>query len=156
MSDTDPKFSKRAWMSLKHSPLADVIKFLVVIGLIIWLMGYGTGSLTYNWQWYRIPQYIFSFENGRFITGPLLDGLVVTFQITGVSLILAFLLGLVTAFFRLSNSFLARALARDNIIAVRSVAQPGSALAWGARGHRFKSGRSDQLVVLQIAPTAQG
>jgi len=90
MSDTDLKFSKRAWMSLKHSPLADVIKFLVVIGLIIWLMGYGTGSLTYNWQWYRIPQYIFSFENGRFIAGPLIDGLVVTFQITGVSLIIAF------------------------------------------------------------------
>ncbi len=26
----------------------------------------------------------------------------------------------------------------------RGVAQPGSALAWGARGRRFKSGRPDQ------------
>ena len=120
MSDTDLKFSKRAWMSLKHSPLADVIKFLVVIGLIIWLMGYGTGSLAYNWQWYRIPQYIFTFENGRFIAGPLIDGLVVTFQITGVSLIIAFLLGLVTALFRLSNSFLARALARGYLELIRN------------------------------------
>ena len=28
---------------------------------------------------------------------------------------------------------------------VRSVAQPGSVLAWGARGREFKSHRSDQL-----------
>ena len=27
----------------------------------------------------------------------------------------------------------------------RGVAQPGSALAWGARGREFKSRRSDQL-----------
>ena len=27
----------------------------------------------------------------------------------------------------------------------RDVAQPGSALAWGARGRRFKSSRPDQL-----------
>jgi hypothetical protein len=27
----------------------------------------------------------------------------------------------------------------------RGVAQPGSALAWGARGRRFKSSRPDQI-----------
>jgi hypothetical protein len=27
----------------------------------------------------------------------------------------------------------------------RDVAQPGSALAWGARGRQFKSGRPDQF-----------
>ncbi len=30
------------------------------------------------------------------------------------------------------------------------MAQPGSALAWGARGRRFKSSRSDQAFVLAI------
>ena len=34
----------------------------------------------------------------------------------------------------------------------RDVAQPGSALAWGASGRRFKSGRPDQF----IAATDQG
>ena len=120
MSGFNLKISKKAWNTLKHSPLADVIKFCVVIGLIIWLMGYGTGNLTYNWQWYRIPQYILHFENGRFTAGPLLNGLGVTFQITGVSLIIAFFVALVTALFRLSNSFLARALARGYLEFIRN------------------------------------
>jgi hypothetical protein len=32
----------------------------------------------------------------------------------------------------------------DATRSARGVAQPGSALAWGASGHRFKSGRPDQ------------
>ena len=35
-------------------------------------------------------------------------------------------------------------LARNNS---RGVAQPGSALAWGARGREFESRRSDHLLV---------
>jgi polar amino acid transport system permease protein len=120
MSEFNLKISKSDWNTLKHSPLVDVIKFCVVIGLIIWLMGYGTGNLTYNWQWYRIPQYIFHFENGSFTAGPLLNGLGVTFQITGVSLIIAFLVALVTALLRLSNSFLGRALARGYLEFIRN------------------------------------
>ena len=111
---------KRAWLFLIRSPLSDVIKFLLVIGLITWVMAGGTESLTYNWQWYRIPQYIFSFENNKFTAGPLLNGLVVTFHITGYSLIIAFVLGLVTALFRLSNSFLARILARGYLELIRN------------------------------------
>jgi len=120
MSASNRKIVKSAWIMLKQSPLADIIKFCFVIGLIIWLMGYGTGNLTYNWQWYRIPQYIFYFENDRFTAGPLLNGLGVTFQITGVSLIIAFFVALVTALFRLSNSFLARALARGYLEFIRN------------------------------------
>jgi polar amino acid transport system permease protein len=120
MSASNRKIVKNAWIMLRQSPLADIIKFCVVIGLIIWLMGYGTGNLTYNWQWYRIPQYIFYFENDRFTAGPLLNGLGVTFQITGVSLIIAFFVALVTALFRLSNSFLARGLARGYLEFIRN------------------------------------
>lgn len=105
---------------LRCSPLSDVIKFLVVIGIITWVIAGGTESLTYNWQWYRIPQYIFSFENNKFTAGPLLNGLVVTFHITGLSLIIAFVLGLVTALLRLSNSFLARILARGYLELIRN------------------------------------
>ena len=34
----------------------------------------------------------------------------------------------------------------NQMIVCRSVAQPGSALVWGTRGRRFKSGRSDQVL----------
>ena len=110
----------RARSLLRPSFLSDVIKFLLVIGLITWVIAGGTESLTYNWQWYRIPQYIFSFENNKFTSGPLLNGLVVTFHITGLSLIIAFVLGLVTALLRLSNSFLASILARGYLELIRN------------------------------------
>jgi hypothetical protein len=34
------------------------------------------------------------------------------------------------------------------LVEARGVAQPGSALAWGASGRRFKSARPDQLKFL--------
>jgi polar amino acid transport system permease protein len=120
MTTPDPKFREKAWSFLKGSPFVDVIKFLLVIAALTWLMARGTERLGYNWQWYRVPQYILSFENGDFFSGPLLHGLMVTLRITAMSLVLAFVLGLVTALFRLSNAFLARALARAYLESIRN------------------------------------
>lgn len=98
----------------------DVLKFLLVAGLITWLLIRGAAELGYYWHWYRIPQYIFSIENGQFSAGPLLLGLKVTFNITGISLVLSLVFGLTTALFRLSNSFLARVLARAYLEIIRN------------------------------------
>ncbi|MBN2125268.1 MAG: amino acid ABC transporter permease [Deltaproteobacteria bacterium] len=100
--------------------LMDIVKFLILIGAITWLMARGTNRLGYNWQWYRIPQYIFSFENGQFLPGPLLEGLMVTLRITGWSLALAFALGLGAALLRLSGSFVATAAARAYMECIRN------------------------------------
>ena len=120
MTDTDLQYGKRAWFYMRDTRLVDFIKVLFVIAAITWVIAGGTKRLTYNWQWYRVPQYIFSFENNTFIAGPLLKGLMVTFKITGVSLILAFVFGLATALFRLSDSFLARNLARGYVELIRN------------------------------------
>jgi polar amino acid transport system permease protein len=101
-------------------PLADVIKFLVVIGALVWLIARGSQGLGYNWQWYQIPRYFFVVQDGRFITGPLLRGIFVTLHVTAVSLVLAFAFGLITAFFRLSDSMVARFLARAYLEIVRN------------------------------------
>lgn len=106
--------------SFKRTPLLDVVKFLFVVGLLTWLMASGAERLGYYWQWYRIPRYLFSFEDQIFLAGPLLKGLMVTFRISGVSLVLAFVFGLVTALFRLSDSFLARFLARGYLEIIRN------------------------------------
>lgn len=90
------------------------------MGAVIWLLILGTERLGYHWQWYRVPQYIFSFEEGKFTSGPLIDGLAVTFQITGISLLLAFVFGLITALFRLSDSFLAKLLSRIYLELIRN------------------------------------
>jgi polar amino acid transport system permease protein len=105
---------------IRFSPFVDVAKFLVVVGILVWMIARGTERLGYNWQWYRVPRYMFTVEDGRFVAGPLLEGLMVTFRITVVSLFLAVMFGLVTALFRLSNSFTARALARGYLELIRN------------------------------------
>ena len=74
----------------------------------------------YNWQWYQIPKYIFTYDETGIYAGPLWDGLMVTFRISGISLLLAFVIGLATALFRLSNSFVARIIARVYLEAIRN------------------------------------
>ena len=98
----------------------DLTKFVLVIAAIIWVLVLGTEKMGYNWQWYRVPQYILSIDNGTMVAGPLLKGLLITLQITGMSLVLALIFGLVTAVFRLSHSPLARGLARAYLELIRN------------------------------------
>lgn len=98
----------------------DGIKFLATAGLIVWCMFISTGRLDYNWQWYRVPKYLFALIDGSFIAGPLLKGILVTLKITSMSLVISSIFGLVTALFRLSNSFAARALSRIYMELVRN------------------------------------
>ena len=97
-----------------------MVKFLFVVLAVIWVMVLGTERLGYNWQWYRVPRYIFSFRDGGFTAGPLLQGLMVTLRITGLSLVLSFVFGLATALLRLSDSVAARVLARGYVELTRN------------------------------------
>ncbi|GBC61212.1 amino acid ABC transporter permease [Desulfonema ishimotonii] len=98
----------------------DIAKFVLVIGGIIWFMVRSAGNIGYNWQWYRVPPCIFRYDDGKFFSGPLLDGLWVTLQITGISLVMAFAFGLITAFLRLSHAFTGRMLARLYLEVIRN------------------------------------
>jgi len=100
--------------------LVDLGKYFVFMSLLIFLIVKGTATLGYRWQWYRVPRYLFSFTDTGFIAGPLLKGLVVTLHITGVSLVLAFSIGLVAVLLRLSSSFSARAIARAYLELIRN------------------------------------
>jgi len=106
--------------SRKYSSLIDIAKFGLLIGGIAWLLLRGSGRVGYNWQWYRVPRYLFTFEDGVFVSGPLLDGLWVTLEITGYSLVLASVIGLLTALFRLSGSRVARLIARVYLEVIRN------------------------------------
>lgn len=100
--------------------LFDSLLFCLIILGFCYLLYKGTESLGYNWQWFRVPEFIFSINEGKFICGPLLEGLAVTLKITGLSFILTFIIGLGTAIMRLSNSFTARGLARIYLEIVRN------------------------------------
>ncbi len=96
----------------KRHHLVDILAFLaLMIGGVLILVK-GAEDQGYYWQWFRVPKYIYQFDDGRFIAGPILEGLKITLNITWISLILTYVIGLVTALMRLSNSLLARAIAR--------------------------------------------
>jgi polar amino acid transport system permease protein len=100
--------------------LFDVLKFLLLLAVLSFLLYRGTQTLGYNWQWFRVPKYLFQFEDGKFTLGPLLDGLLVTFRVTAWGLVLAFAFGLVTALFRMSHSFVAIVVARGYLELIRN------------------------------------
>lgn len=125
------KDKKRMARQLNHNQISpghiaisrmfmDLGKYLILVTLVVLLIVKGTTTLGYNWQWYRVPRYLFTKTDAGLIAGPLLKGLMVTFRITGVSLVMAFAIGLVTVLMRLSSSFSARALARAYLELIRN------------------------------------
>lgn len=104
----------------KPSYRLDLLKFLILVSLAIWLIGQGAAQLSYPWQWYRVPRFLFSTQEGTLIAGPLVQGLLVTLKISGLSLVLAFVFGLTTALMRLSGSPVARGLSRCYLEAIRN------------------------------------
>jgi len=98
----------------------DSLLFAVLAGLLILFLFKGTEKLGYNWQWFRIPEFIFKYDDGQFIPGPLLQGLWVTLKISAISFVLTFAIGLATAILRLSNSFVSNSLSRLYLETVRN------------------------------------
>lgn len=107
-----PQQKQRNWRSLIRSPVFDTVQFLLLVILLFSFFAHSLEQVGYNWQWYQIPRFIYTIDERGFVVGPLLQGLKVTLQISAVSLIVAFFIGLVTALLRLSSSMVARAVAR--------------------------------------------
>lgn len=97
---------------LKKYKVLDILGFAAVMIAIFWFIIQGAENQGYFWQWFRVPRYLFTTENGVVTAGPILQGLKVTLHIVWISLILTYIIGLVTALMRLSNSISARFLAR--------------------------------------------
>jgi len=67
-----------------------------------------------------MPRYLIQFTEDGWVLGPLLQGLVVTFKISALSLVLALIFGLTAAVFRLSASYTARLLAKGYVEFIRN------------------------------------
>ena len=93
--------NKNLWHKIHRSPLFDISQFMLLVGAILWFFSNSTAQMGYNRQRYQIPQYIFTHDETGYYAGLLWDGLMVTFRISGISLLLAFTIGLATALFRI-------------------------------------------------------
>jgi len=109
---------KRA--AIRRAALIDYGRFFLLAGLAVWLLAAGIRGLAYPWQWYRVPRFLFSVEDGVWHAGPLLEGLRITLEISALSLVCAALLGFATALLRLSPSLTGRALARSYLELIRN------------------------------------
>lgn len=100
--------------------LRDLALFALILGGLAWLLAQGVEGLGYHWKWYRMPRYLFHTVDGALTMGPLMQGLMVTFQISALSLVLSMAFGLTTAVLRLSDSFTARLAARAYVETIRN------------------------------------
>ena len=107
-------------LKIKRFKLFDIAGFVAVMAGAIWFVLHGAEEQGYFWQWFRVPRYLYTFEDGVFTAGPILEGLKITLHIVWMSLILTYFIGLLTALMRLSNSFGARLLARLYLEATRN------------------------------------
>lgn len=97
-----------------------MLRLTLILGGLALLLWNGFSSLDYPWQWYRVPRAFGTWSHGNFSIGPLLEGLLTTLNIVGSSLILALLIGLLSAGLRLSPSPVGRALARTYLETIRN------------------------------------
>lgn len=111
---------RNGWRACTRYHVPDMAGFTLVVLGVIWVVIRGAENQGYFWQWYRVPRYLFTLEEGRLASGPILRGLAVTLNITWISLILTYVIGLVTALMRLSDSWAARAVARAYLEVIRN------------------------------------
>lgn len=84
--------------------------YIIVIGLIVSSAHSGSQAMGYNWQWYRIPQYFYTFTEDGFQWGEIAIGLVKTIELSLLAFLLSLLLGLLVALLRLSDLLVGRAI----------------------------------------------
>ena len=103
-----------------NAPWFATVQFFAFSGALLWLTVSGAMSMGYNWQWYRVPRFIYRVVDGELIWGPLAKGLVVTLEITAYSVVFTLAIGLLTALLRLSNSFAGRIVSKIYLESVRN------------------------------------
>lgn len=107
-----PSIAEKRFLSTSRVPFKDIVIYLFIMAGIVYIILRGASEQGYHWQWYRIPQFLYTHKDGSFTLGPLLEGLKITLHITWISMILTYAIGLATALLRLSDSIIGRVVAR--------------------------------------------
>ncbi len=92
------------------TPVSIVI-YLAVVGVIVYTAYNGSKAMGYNWQWYRIPKYLWTVTDDGFQWGEIAIGLVKTLELSLLAFALALSLGLLIAMLRLSGLLVGTAVA---------------------------------------------
>lgn len=99
------------WFRPRRSSVWATLQFALLCAALIWLAARGAANMGYNWQWYRVPDYIVRVVDERLVWGPLAFGFVETVRLSAISFVSTVLLGLAVAVLRLARSQVGRAVA---------------------------------------------
>ena len=97
-----------------------IVQFAVLAAGLVWLTLAGADRMGYNWQWYRVPQYIVRVHEERLLWGPLAYGFVETLKLSAVAFVFTVALGIAVAVLRLARSITGRAVATVYIELIRN------------------------------------
>ena len=103
-----------------RSILIDLLQFCLLMIFLVWVGWRGVEAMEYRWQWYRVPDFFYKQIDNEIIWGPLIYGLQITLYVSAWGMVLALLIGLITAFLRLSNSISGRLVARVYLETIRN------------------------------------
>ncbi len=98
-----------------------VATYVIIVALIGYGSFKGAQNMGYNWQWYRVPQYIYSFTDDGFQWGEIAIGLVATLKLSVTAFALATALGLLIALLRLSRLVVGTAVALGFLELIRNI-----------------------------------
>jgi len=104
-----------------NAPPVAVALYLAVMGAIIWASYAGAQRMGYNWQWYRVPKYLYTLTDDGFQPGELLIGLWVSVRLSLAAFGLATILGAVIAILRLSGLIVGRAVSVVYLELIRNI-----------------------------------
>jgi polar amino acid transport system permease protein len=104
-----------------NSPPVAVSIYVMVVAAIAWVSYTGAMQMGYNWQWYQVPKYIYTFTDDGFQAGEILTGLWATIVLSTASFILATVLGLCIALLRLSGLVVGKGVAIGYLEFVRNI-----------------------------------
>ena len=96
------RVSRKIQSLFRSKPIA-ILLYLIVIYLIARMSVVGAESMGYNWQWYRVPDYLYKLTEDGFQWGEIVFGLVTSIDLSVKAFVLATIVGLFIALLRLSG-----------------------------------------------------
>lgn len=96
---------------LPGSKVFSIVLYLVLVYLLVRLALNGAEAMGYNWQWYRVPEYLFRFTDDGFEWGEITRGLAATLELSLLSFLLATGLGAIVTLLRMSKLVVGTAIA---------------------------------------------
>ncbi|MGR3638085.1 amino acid ABC transporter permease [Alterinioella nitratireducens] len=103
------------------STIVSVLIYAAVMAAIIYGSFTGAQNMGYNWQWHRVPQFLWTFTDDGIEMGEMFYGLGVTIQLSLTAFALATAIGLLIALLRLSGLVVGSAVAIAFLEFIRNI-----------------------------------